>query len=401
MRQSAAEPWPTREGSTTTLLDSHYDLRLARVYNGMNTEEVKKLSRQLVKIYHDEATIDLARVTISHVAHMYSNTKTPVYRFFIDGNVVKKNNAFKVTYTCITCDRLNDVALNNITRKMNRGMVFCASCRNLDEDKRRRQKDTWALKGTDGPKVTPPHPPLRERLIEDARAFENMDDDFKSNYFRRHMDIDEFTYVRSKIISIGNNVDITNLCYYPCVSVSNQVRFNPYLYDPVEDTMVKIHRLNVRCDACGTCFIKKDIITLKNRIKALCIDCNLTNTVFKVRTYHNLRGDSIMYQSKFELKFIRKCNENNVLITNGPKIPYTFQGKTHFYRVDFFIPRLNMLVEIKDNHIWHKQQVASGKWDAKMVGVSSWVTQETFETIFPKNFVSKTKKIIMNNESKI
>lgn len=39
--------------------------------------------------------------------------------------------------------------------------------------------------------------------------------------------------------------------------------------------------------------------------------------------------------------------------------------KNRKYRVDFFIPKFNLLIEIKDEHIWHKKEVLTGKWDGK------------------------------------
>jgi len=35
------------------------------------------------------------------------------------------------------------------------------------------------------------------------------------------------------------------------------------------------------------------------------------------------------------------------------------------YHVDFYIPDKKLLIEIKDNHIWHKREIDSGKWHMK------------------------------------
>ena len=366
----------------------------------MNIEEIKKLKRNISRIYKNDDTesIHQNRVKIEKITHKYSNTKVPVYRFFIDDIVIKKNNKYKVEYLCIVCERRNDVSLNNITRKMNKGITFCASCRNLDETKRRNQKQTWEDKRNGIERTKKEVPPIQDKLIYDKKSFEDMDDDFKEMYFKRHLDIDEFEYIRPKIVSVGNGILIKEYEYIPYVSISNQTRFNPYLYNKNDDTILKIHNIQVKCDNCSCVFVKKDITSLKNRIKALCSDCNLTNNTFKLRKYHNLKNESIMYQSKFELKFIRFCNENKIIIENGPKISYEFNNKNRTYRVDFFIPRLNLLIEIKDNHKWHQEQVTSGKWNAKICGVQNFIDTnpkyDFFDMIFPKNFVSKTKKIV-------
>lgn len=35
------------------------------------------------------------------------------------------------------------------------------------------------------------------------------------------------------------------------------------------------------------------------------------------------------------------------------------------YITDFYLPQYKMIIELKDNHIWHKNQVKSGKWERK------------------------------------
>ena len=42
------------------------------------------------------------------------------------------------------------------------------------------------------------------------------------------------------------------------------------------------------------------------------------------------------------------------------------------YKVDFEIPSKRILVEIKGEHIWHKNQVDSGKWKAKEESAKKW-----------------------------
>lgn len=137
----------------------------------------------------------------------------------------------------------------------------------------------------------------------------------------------------------------------------------------------------------------------KNKIKSLCKDCNLTNNIFKLRSYENLSKEKIMYQSKFELKFIRYCNEKKIYLINGPKIDYTFKDKNCKYKVDFAIPKLNLLIEIKDNHIWHREQINNGKWNSKVEGVNQYLKSEkniykNFIVIFPKNYILQVNKIV-------
>ena len=295
------------------------------------------------------------------------------------------------------------VALNNILRKINNGIVNCKICKEHEDLKREnnpRKLDMSYVKLIDATKCVS----LLEKLENDKIAFENYDSDFKDNYFKRNMDILEFEYIKTKIISIQNKKfimgDYSDFIYFPRVSISNQTRFCPYLYCKSRNNIEKIVNIEFKCDSCGLGFISRDLHSHKNRIKALCKDCNLCNNVFKIRSYQNLANENICYQSKFELKFIRYCNEHKIYLINGPKIGYysKIKNRTCTYRVDFAIPKLKLLVEIKDNHIWHRDQDATGLWDDKVNGVWEFIGgnkgYDNFIVIFPKNYLTECECIV-------
>ena len=116
-------------------------------------------------------------------------------------------------------------------------------------------------------------------------------------------------------------------------------------------------------------------------------------------------GSKIKYQSNPEYRFINWCEENDILIKNGPRISYIFNSKLSTYVVDFELPEYNKLIEIKDNHIWHKLQVESGKWGKKELAANNWCKDHgyTYEMIFPKtysNFKHNILKIMSSNITK-
>lgn len=102
----------------------------------------------------------------------------------------------------------------------------------------------------------------------------------------------------------------------------------------------------------------------------MCHDCKLCRKIFKIRNTKNIINNNILYQSQLELKFINWCNNNNIIVTNGPKISYFFDSKNRIYKVDFYLPQIYLLIEVKDDHIWHITQVNNGKWDAKINAVN-------------------------------
>ena len=364
----------------------------------MDESQIDTLMGKIQRVF-DKTTnegVDIADISVKNIINMYSNTKVPVYRFHKGGVVIKKNNGYMVEYNCLECDRVRLCALNNITRKINRGITKCPTCRELDEYKRARHSEF--LRNPKPVRLSPVKLSLGEKLEDDKKAFEEMDTDWKELYFRRHMNEQEYKYIFPKIVSIqrGKFNKLEKFEYYPTVSISNQTRFNPYLYDRERDCVEKITDIELRCDNCDDSFISKGLYQHKNKIKVFCCECNFVNNVYKIRSYQNVRMEKVMYQSKFELKFIRLCNENKIHVVNGPRVRYTFKETDRTYKVDFYIPKLKLLVEIKDNHVWHREQVKSGKWDAKLNGVEEYIkkSNDAFVVVFPKNYVDVTKKIM-------
>ena len=360
-----------------------------------------------VKNKKTDEILDLTKLYIDKIAHIYSSTKVPVYRFIYEENIIKKNNDYQIKYKCIMCDSIREVALNNTLRKINKNMIRCNTCKELYEFKKQNQseyiKNTFKNHGKIIQKIREDkiNLTLLDKLKMDQKIFNNYDDDFKDNYFKRNMTIEEFNYIRPKIVSIQNGkynlFQNNDLVYYPIVSISNQTRFCPYLYSISRNSLEKIHGLIIKCDNCDSLFKSKDLHSHKNKIKTLCIDCNLTNNIFKIRSYCNFSNEKILYQSKFELKFIRFCNEHKIYIINGPKIEYYWNNKQRTYKIDFAIPKLKYLIEIKDNHCWHLDNLNTGKWQSKENGVHEYIKSndnyDKFIMIFPKKYVNLTKKI--------
>lgn len=392
--------------------------------NIIKIELNEKKNNNILKIWEND---DLDFFSINKITHKYSNTKVPLYRFFYnknntsdfynyEENIITRNNHYNITYKCINCNSIHKVALNNILRKINNNIIKCRICKEYEEMKKENQSikmkmHYYNIKNniTKTIKNITNEFNLLDKLNNDKNKFYDYDSDFKENYFKRNMDNKEFEYIRKKIISIQNKKFIMNddFIYYPCVSISNQTRFCPYLYSKVNNNIEKIVNIELKCENCSNIFFSKDLHSHKNKIKALCKDCNLTNNVFKIRSYKNLANESICYQSKFELKFIRYCNENKILLINGPKINYLRENsnKSHSYKIDFAIPKIKLLIEIKDNHIWHRDQVKSGKWDEKVKGVENFlqnknnynnVIYEKYIVIYPKNYLYECKNILNN-----
>jgi len=348
------------------------------------------MQHTIIKLYdtRTQEERDVTRLTLKHTISPASNTKTPVWRFFYDDVIIKKHNDLQAHYTCHTCNRVNIVCLNNITRKLNRGITCCNTCKNQQPDKTAKQSTFMSEN----------KPLLQEKLAYDVALFSNMDSDFQNEYFKVHLTSDEFERIRSKIVSFQNDkFQMTDTCiYYPCVSIPNQTKFNPYMYDASRDVLEKMTYVKYKCDSCGETFINRDLHVQKNKYKIMCRDCNFCNNSFKIRNTQNAKGTTITYQSKYELKFITFCNEHSIELCNGPKIPYVHNDRALTYKVDFLLPKHGILIELKDHHHWHKGQLSSGKWSAKEQAATAYAKSHglKYVIVFPKTYVTFCKSIL-------
>ncbi len=170
--------------------------------------------------------------------------------------------------------------------------------------------------------------------------------------------------------------------------------FSSVFYDKSNDMIIKANQPILKCENCGEIWRAKTLEKFKNCHRIMCNTCNLCNNTFKIRNTKNLLNEQIIYQSKLELKFIKWTIENNIIVKNGPSISYDFEGKIRKYRVDF---RINdILIEIKDNHIWHVNELKSGKWEAKEKAVQEELVKgvyKDFYLITPSNWIYYLNKI--------
>lgn len=329
---------------------------------------------------------DLSHIPRSIQIHTYtSKTNVPVPRFLLDNTVIPRHNDIVVGYVCLNCGVQNEVTLNLYLRKVVKQTRCCNACRgSLPKIPVVEWKDK----------------PLGQRLEESEQDFLAEDADFKTLYFLTHLTKDEFQRIRTKLKSVGQGklTDLSMWEYIPYYRIWNQTKYTPMLVHRQNNQIEKPAYVQWVCDECEQEFINRDLEVQKNRLRILCADCGFCNRTFKVRSMITLWG-KIQYQSVQEKRWIEWCVDANIPIENGPRISYSFAGKDHIYKVDFQIPSLKRLVEIQDNHMWHKQHVASDvrtHKSKKEEAVQKWCAEHgwQYDMVFPKT-LSKWKEEIL------
>jgi hypothetical protein len=349
----------------------------------------------------DNSVVSIQTKELKLESSKYSSVKNNIWHVFINNEKIKKTSDLIFHYKCLTCSKINVCASTQFLRKIRQCKSQCFQCNitnlnnNIDISIITLEKPL-----NDKPKT------YHELYKISKQEFEMYPDQYKNSYMLSHLSDDDYKRIKSNIISFcnGKYCNIEEYEYWSVFKVNNQMKFSYVLYDTISETIFKAHQPIMKCDNCEKTWRCKSLEIFKNCYKILCNDCKLCNRVFKIRPTKNINNDIITYQSKLELKFIEWCTNNNIVVTNGPNIDYIFKEKRHKYRLDFQIEFNNskFLIEIKDFHIWHKNQVESGLWNEKLNAVDRYIqdNNEKHDTITkyyfitPNNWKQKTKELI-------
>lgn len=346
-----------------------------------------------LKEKNSETLIPILKKELKFESSKYSSTKENIWHLFINDIRINKKSTYLISYKCLHCDKLTTVSTTQFLRKIRQCKSKCYIC------------STIALNNTDFPskvKIDKKELSLIDFYNQSTLEFESYPDQYTNSYLLSHLSLQDYERIKKNIISFGNGkyYDIQNYDFWPIYKVNNQMKFSSVMYDKNNDVIFKAHQPIIKCDNCEKNWRCKSIESFKNCYKILCQDCKLCNRTFKIRPMRNINNKVIIYQSKLELKFIDWCKSNNIVVDNGPTIEYIFNGKKGKYRVDFQIN--DILIEIKDFHIWHRNQVDSGLWDKKVETLNKYITENNLKKYFfmtPHNWnqmLSELKNLLNN-----
>lgn len=329
-----------------------------------------------------------------------SAKKTAIWHLLLNGKSISRKDVYNFMYTCVTCGSKHKITTVSLLRKINKCSHECIECVNLNAQKRETHSANFAtyiqIRNDTSAQPEPVVKSYVEKRDECLVKFNALDDDYKQSYYNAHLTPEDYTRISKNIISFHNGkyTDLTDIEYWPVYNSTNQMTFTHMMYHKSQGLIFKPHQPILKCDNCDEHWRAKSIERFKNCVRIQCKTCSLVNNTFILRRYQNINREPILYQSKLELKFINWCNNNGIVVKNGPIIPYTFAGKERTYRVDFIIENANILIEIKDNHVWHRE---SGKWQAKETAANEQVNKGIYKKymmITPITWMAQTKALL-------
>lgn len=329
----------------------------------------------------------------------YSSTKKNIWYIIINGIKLKKTSEYIIGYSCIHCKLNNYIGTTSFLRKIRNNNDFCSNCRieklNCEEIKILRsnilRNPENKIKVVENKKLS--YDEIHKLSINE---FNNYSDEFRNAYLLNHLTEEDYERIKPKIKSYSNGTltKMNDYEFWPIYKVNNQMKYSSVLYDKVNKVIFKGNQPIIKCDNCEKEWRAKSLDKLKNAYKVLCPDCNSCNKIFKIRSTKNILNENIMYQSKLEKKFINWCESLNIVINNGPNIKYNFENKEKIYKVDFILK--DLLIEINDDDIWYKNELESGKFNAKLNATNKYIIDNNLKKYYlinSNNWNQMTKEI--------
>jgi hypothetical protein len=350
-------------------------------------DERKKILDNIIEITNENNDMmNIENIILEYSCNKYSSKKNSIYHIKLNNNCLTKKHKYNIKYKCVTCQSIHIVGVTQFIRKVQKCSYYCNLCCNQHSIKGSKCNKKDDIR----------HLTLVELYEESTKRFQTYDDDFKDNYFRQHLTAEDFTRISKQLISLQNGKHIVNenLDFWPIFKTNNQMLFSSVFYDKQNDMIIRANQPILKCQNCNEIWRAKTLEKFKNCYKILCNKCTLCNKTFKIRNTKNNINQTILFQSNLELKFIRWCNDHNITVFNGPNISYEFEGKKRIYRVDFKIK--DILIEIKDNHIWHINQNKSGLWQAKENAAKNEIIKGVYKEyiiITPTNWIYSLNQI--------
>lgn len=250
--------------------------------------------------------------SITHLINKKSKIDIPIvkkelkfdnslYHLYINDIKIKKTSEHLIKYRCLTCDSENLVSTTHFLNKIKLSKKRCSLCNDTNNHHLLTNKT------------------YRDKHRDSIELFKTFPEQYKNAYLLSHLLEEDYQRIKRCLISFCNDkfTDIENYEYWTIYKIHNQMNFSSVIYDKVNDIIFKADQPIIRCDNCQNNWRCKSLESFKNCYKILCQTCKLDNQIKKIKICKNIDGDNLMYQTRFELRFINWCKSNGIALKNS------------------------------------------------------------------------------------
>lgn len=71
----------------------------------------------------------------------------------------------------------------------------------------------------------------------------------------------------------------------------------------------------------------------------------------RIKIHENI---NLLYRGTYESDFLDYCYDNKIIVEKGPTIKYKHNNKNKYYHSDFYLPKFNLICEIKSDYYLNK-----------------------------------------------
>jgi len=302
-----------------------------------------------------EVKIKLNNRHIKHYKKLgYDTTQK---EFFVKVEHLLKNSNYKIDVKCDKCDKEKKLSYHKYNKNLNNGGYY--SCSNkcsvekgvktsiekygvdyiaktyiFKEQARKTKLEKYGDENYNNP----------EKIKETCLEKYGVEYSFQSDLIK-----DKIKETNLKIYGCENpfqNEEIKNK-----IRETNFDRYGEYSYSKTEKYKKHMKSLNIDYSITQEKLRKTSLE--KYGVEYPAQNINIFNktqkTQLKIKYYKGIR-----YQGTYELDFLKYCDNNNIIkyISKPKTIRYNFKNKKRVYYPDFYIEKLNLIVEIKSSYYY-------------------------------------------------
>lgn len=211
----------------------------------------------------------------------------------LDGVRVSRKNTHRICYECPSCNKDNIIHLPLFIRKIQKNNLTCKHCQGFVS-------------------------------MEDE-----CNDEFKFEYYKRHLTLEEFERIRHLVISFQNDKynDLSKFDYKPIVKVGNQKKYVPQFYDTERRVYEEIRNIVFKCEKCENQFVSQELCLQKNKYKIWCPNCTRPKKDLVIHSMKNCNDVVVYYRNSYELKFLIALRNMGIPVVNDVDIPFCYRVK--------------------------------------------------------------------------